>query len=180
MYYRMMPSGSPASIIASKCSMNMFSHCPYIYIIYLFRRLPAYFDKITHLPEVEDQGYQRVLCPAQGICEEPGMQLCCGVLLCCNTLSCLAKKTYEPRNDKYEGKPIYWVEEEIEAEWSKTTARKRTETGEYQVTGSLGDALADADIPMTVDMDEVGQGKGFEITKNFNLIILLNNITPPQ
>lgn len=108
------------------------------------------------------------------------MQLCCGFLPCCNTLCCLVKKTYEPRNDKYEGKPIFWVEEEIEAEWSKKTARRRTETGEYQVAGSLCDAMADADIPMTVDMDEVGQGKGFEITKNFSLIILLNNITPPN
>ena len=65
-----------------------------------------------------------------------------------------------PRHDKYEGKPIYWIEEEIEVEWSKTTGRSRTETGEYQVEGgSLGDAMADAAMPVTVDMTDLAQGE---------------------
>ena len=63
------------------------------------------------------------------------------------------------RNDKYEGKPLYWVEEEIEAEWVKSTKRSQTETGEYQTTGSLSAAMAEASAPVTLDMQSVAGGR---------------------
>ncbi len=44
-------------------------------------------------------------------------------------------------------------------EWSKTTSRSRTETGEFQVEGSVGDAMADATMPVNVDMTDLAQGE---------------------
>lgn len=48
------------------------------------------------------------------------------------------------RNDKYEGKPIYWIEEEIELEWQKTSSRSHAESAEYQVSGNIADSMADS------------------------------------
>lgn len=89
-----------------------------------------------------------------------------------NTIQVLFQPS-PPRHDKYEGKPIYWIEEEIEVEWPKTTSRSRTETGEYQVEGgSLGDAMADAAMPVTVDMTDLAQG---EVVFGWILVTILIN-----
>ena len=63
------------------------------------------------------------------------------------------------RKDKYDGKPIYWVEEEIEVEYSKTASRSQTESSSYQVAGSLADAMADASEGVSLNMQAVAGGK---------------------
>lgn len=62
------------------------------------------------------------------------------------------------RTDKYDGKPIYWVEEEVEVEWQKTTSRTQAKSSEYQVAASLGDAMADANEPLHLDMKAIASG----------------------
>ena len=62
------------------------------------------------------------------------------------------------RTDKYDGKPIYWVEEEVEVEWQKTTSRTQAESSEYQVAASLSDAMADANEPLGLDMKAIASG----------------------
>ena len=38
------------------------------------------------------------------------------------------------RWDRYENEQLYWIEEELEAEWAKTTARSRRSETEYQTS----------------------------------------------
>ena len=63
-----------------------------------------------------------------------------------------------PRHDKYEGKPIYWVEEEVEVEWMKTTNRSKTEEGQFEVAGSIADAMADASETLQLEMKALPEG----------------------
>ena len=56
------------------------------------------------------------------------------------------------RYDKYESKMTYWVEEELEAEWEKTTSRTRRETGEFTVETTASEAMLQAAAPLQVDM----------------------------
>lgn len=75
------------------------------------------------------------------------------------------------RNDKYEGKPIYWIEEEIELEWNKTSSRSHAESGEYQVSGNIADAMADSMEALRPDVKSIAGGKldGAGILKSQNL-----------
>ena len=56
------------------------------------------------------------------------------------------------RWDKYETKTAYWVENEMEAEWEKTTSRTRRETGELTVETTAADAMLQAATPLQLDM----------------------------
>lgn len=57
-----------------------------------------------------------------------------------------------PRYDRYESKPAYWVESELEAEWEKTTSRTRRETMDFAVDTNASDAMLQATAPMSFDM----------------------------
>jgi len=46
----------------------------------------------------------------------------------------------------------YWVENEVEAEWEKTTSRTRRETGEFSVETTAADAMLQAATPLQIDM----------------------------
>ena len=63
------------------------------------------------------------------------------------------------RNDKYEGKPIYWIEEEIELEWQKTSSRSHAESAEYQVSGNIADSMADSMEGLRPDVQSIAGGK---------------------
>lgn len=63
------------------------------------------------------------------------------------------------RHDRYEGKPLYWVEEEVEVEYEKVASRTRSEQGEYQVSADLADAMAASDEALQLDMAAIGGGK---------------------
>lgn len=57
-----------------------------------------------------------------------------------------------PRYDRYESKPAYWVESELEAEWEKTTSRTRKETMDFAVDTTASDAMLQATAPLAFDM----------------------------
>lgn len=63
------------------------------------------------------------------------------------------------RHDRYEGKPLYWVEEEVEVEYEKVASRTRSEHAEYQVSGELADVMANADDALQLDMAAIAGGK---------------------
>lgn len=64
----------------------------------------------------------------------------------------------QPRHDRYEGKPLYWIEEEVEIEWEKVASRSRAEQSEYQVAASAEDVLTSSLDTLQVDMKMVGGG----------------------
>mmetsp|Transcript_39505 Transcript_39505/g.85259 ORF Transcript_39505/g.85259 Transcript_39505/m.85259 type:complete len:531 (+) Transcript_39505:45-1637(+) len=56
------------------------------------------------------------------------------------------------KHDRYEGKPLYWVEEEIEVEYFKTLSRSRNEQSEYQVASTAESVFGEAAEPVRMDM----------------------------
>lgn len=64
----------------------------------------------------------------------------------------------QPRHDRYEGKPLYWIEEEVEIEWEKVASRSRAEQSEYQVAASAEDVLTSSLDTLQVDMKMVAGG----------------------
>ena len=70
------------------------------------------------------------------------------------------------RTDRYEGKPAYWVETELEAEWEKTTSRSKKETAEYEVETSASDAMLQAATPLSLDVRSLAN-EGLGITLHF-------------
>ena len=80
------------------------------------------------------------------------------------------------RTDKYEGKPIYWVEEDIEVEFTKTASRSQAESSSYQVAGSLADVMADASHGVSLSMQDVAGGKLTGLSLPFPK---LNWVEPP-
>jgi len=65
-----------------------------------------------------------------------------------------------PRHDRYEGKPLYWVEEEIEVEYFKTLSRSRNEQSEYQVASTAESVFGEAAEPVRMDMGLAAGGLG--------------------
>lgn len=63
------------------------------------------------------------------------------------------------RHDRYEGKPLYWVEEEVEVEYEKNVSRTREERSQYQVAASAADTMADALEGVSLDMADAAAGK---------------------
>jgi hypothetical protein len=55
------------------------------------------------------------------------------------------------RWDKYESKQLYWIEEELEAEWEKTTAKSRRSEAEYQSLTSASSAFESSLAPLGFD-----------------------------
>lgn len=45
------------------------------------------------------------------------------------------------RFDKYENKQLYWVEEELEAEWEKLSSKSIRQETEYQTDMNMTDAM---------------------------------------
>ena len=71
------------------------------------------------------------------------------------------------RKDKYDGKPIFWVEEEIEVEYTKTASRSQAESSSYQVAGCLADAMADASQGVSLSMQAVAGGQLTDLSPCF-------------
>ena len=65
------------------------------------------------------------------------------------------------RHDRYEGKPLFWVEEDLQAEYEKTASRTRREQAEYQVSAPGADVFADAHEAMTLDMSAIAGGQNW-------------------
>ena len=61
------------------------------------------------------------------------------------------------RYDRYENKQLYWVEEETEAEWEKTTAKSIRQESEYQTETNAMSAMEASLAPI-----EFGPGTGPE------------------
>lgn len=84
------------------------------------------------------------------------------------------------RNDKYEGKPIYWIEEEIELEWQKTSSRSHAESAEYQVSGNIADSMADSmeglrpDVQSSPLLEANWMGQGY-LSLNSWLLKIINH-----
>ena len=67
------------------------------------------------------------------------------------------------RWDRYENKQLYWIEEELEAEWERTTARSRRSEAEYQTTVSASAAFESSLAGLSMAPDGVGpEGQGFQ------------------
>lgn len=60
------------------------------------------------------------------------------------------------RWDKYESKQLYWVEEELEAEWEKTTSKMRRAETEYQASVGVGAAFENSLAPVDFTPDAAG------------------------
>ena len=66
-----------------------------------------------------------------------------------------------PRWDKYENKPKYWYEEDLEMEWVKQKQRSATTATEME-SRKTGENLAkDMSAPMRMDMDLAKRGQRF-------------------
>ena len=63
----------------------------------------------------------------------------------------------KPRTDKYEKKPKYWIEEDLEFEWERNQAREVTDEGQYEVSGDAPIAPSAID-PMNIDMSLASGG----------------------
>ena len=50
---------------------------------------------------------------------------------------------------------MYWVEEELEAEWESSKSKSTREVTQYETTVVAADALADHDAPLTLSMGDV-------------------------
>lgn len=50
------------------------------------------------------------------------------------------------------------MEEEVEVEWMKTTNRSKTEEGQFEVAGSIADAMADASETLQLEMKALPEG----------------------
>lgn len=63
------------------------------------------------------------------------------------------------RTDRYEGKPVYWLEEEMEMEYNKKHSRSTTETLNYDVAfSSLEEALQEGAQAPAVGSAELPSG----------------------
>ena len=62
------------------------------------------------------------------------------------------------RWDKYENKQLYWIEEELEAEWERTTSKSRRQESEYQTSVSAASAFESSLAPMNFMPDGAGAG----------------------
>lgn len=67
----------------------------------------------------------------------------------------LCQPFYKPRWDKYESKTMYWVEEDVEAEWESSKSKTYRERTQYETQTGAADALADQDVPLTLNMGDV-------------------------
>lgn len=52
------------------------------------------------------------------------------------------------RFDKYENKQLYWIEEELSAEWEKTSAKSYRQESEYQADVSASSVLESSLTPL--------------------------------
>lgn len=50
---------------------------------------------------------------------------------------------------------MYWVEEELEAEWETSKTKTQTEELEYETEQRAEEALLEASAPLTLEMAEV-------------------------
>ena len=62
------------------------------------------------------------------------------------------------RWDKYESKVLYWVEEELEAEYEAHRSRTKRQTMEYDVETPVADAIGDFNAPITLNANEMRNG----------------------
>ena len=59
------------------------------------------------------------------------------------------------RWDKYESKTLFWVEEEVEAEYESSRSKTTREQFNYETEQPAPDALLEAAAPLTLDMADV-------------------------
>lgn len=65
---------------------------------------------------------------------------------------------HQLRFDRYEGKPIYWIEEEMQAEYERSRTKSTTETVEYEMETGVEGALGQASDALGLDMSTLPQG----------------------
>ena len=68
------------------------------------------------------------------------------------------KTHQQPRHDKYEGKPLYWIEEEVEVEYEKTSSKSHSEQAEYTVASTAEDVLLSSLDGVSLEMGSVAGG----------------------
>lgn len=59
---------------------------------------------------------------------------------------------------KYESKVLYWVEEELEAEYEAHRSRTKRQTMEYDVETPVADAIGDFNAPVSLNANEMRHG----------------------
>lgn len=63
------------------------------------------------------------------------------------------------RFDRHENKQLYWVEEETEAEWEKTTAKSTRQESEYQTETTAMSAMEASLAPIDFGPSAGPEGK---------------------
>ena len=77
----------------------------------------------------------------------------------------LGLKTDPPldfRWDKYESKTLYWVEEEISAEWEQLRSRSHRQTYHYNVETPAVDAITETSGAVHLDTNEAREATGLD------------------
>lgn len=75
------------------------------------------------------------------------------------------------RWDKYENKQLFWVEEDLKAEWEKSTTKSRRSEAEYQVHANAAESLAS--ILDGVEMGPTEGGVWFKTQNLFDSVKIL-------
>ena len=74
------------------------------------------------------------------------------------------------RWDRYENKQLNWIEEELEAEWAKTTARSRRSETEYQTSVGASAAFESSLAGLSMAPDGVGpEGQSCKTNEKFSV-----------
>ena len=63
---------------------------------------------------------------------------------------------------KYESKTLFWVEEEISAEWEQLRSRSHRQTYHYNVETPAADAIAETSGAMHLDTNEAREATGLD------------------
>lgn len=86
------------------------------------------------------------------------------------------------RWDKYENKQLYWIEEDLSAEWEKTTSKSRRAETEYQSSVGVSDAFESSLAPVSFSPEGVGPSTGQETLCWYKLRTITmghNHAVPP-
>ena len=77
------------------------------------------------------------------------------------------------RFDRYESKMAYWVEEDLEAEYTKHRSRTTEETHNHQVERDAIDAIVDSSAPLQLDARDARAATGSVL---FSCLLLEANL----